>query len=486
MKLLYLWPRMILACVSLALSACTTPYVAKKPDASVAQLPKSPDSFVTVPVTVAISRIQAIADGAIQSDFHADTYNVNIGGGADKGGLSFGYDVRRGPLAVRADSGALRVETSLTYWIDARGRKRLAVILGKEVWSPLIYASCGTKGEPRQTANVRVAFSANPKADWMLDVSNTPVDVAPTSQCCVVLPFCALNATPKVVEAMKNVLNNKIGDFMQQIRASTFFRDGAATAWSAAGSPIAIADSVWLQINPVSATLSPVEILPDRIRATASFASRPMLHVGKAPDPDIKPLPVATIATLPSGGFFLQVPADADFEFISSQLAKAVSQGVIRMENGSNYIEAKKSKLESYGNVATLHVYFEGKVSFWQKFTLDAYLTGKPRLDPITSQLEIPDLEFTAETKDLLVKIADWIKHDTIRDELRKQAAFDLSKQVGQVRTLVSVGMNQTVGPVKFSGSLSDLRLLGVYSIPEERKMRTYLEAVGQLSAEVQ
>lgn len=476
---------LFVAGVVLVLSACTTSYAAKKPDVPLAQLPPPPDSVVTVPISVTMESFQSMADGAIQANVHEAPYNVSVDGGADQGGLSLGYDVQRGPLTARADAGALRIDTSMSYWIDARGKKRIAVILGREVWSPLIYGSCGTNGEARRTANVSVAFSVAPRPDWMLDVSHTPVDVVPISRCCVVLPLCGKDATPTVEAAMENVLNNKVGAFVGQARANTLFRDRAAAAWRAASSPQLVAKSAWLQINPISATLSGLEVLPDQLKMTASFAARPVFKVGTAPVADPRPLPVANVGTPPPGGFFLHVPADLDFDVINARLADVVSQGAIRLQNGPNYIEAKQADLDSYGREATLHVFFEGRVSFYEKFELHAYLTGKPRLDPITHKLDIPDLEFTTETKDLLVKIADWIGHDQIRDALRQRAVFDLAGSVGHLRSMVASGITQDVGPVRLSGTLNDLRFLGVYSVPEERKMRTYLQMVGQLSASV-
>ena len=132
-----------------------------------------------------------------------------------------------------------------------------------------------------------------------------------------------------------------------------------------------------------------------------------------------------------------------------------------------------------YGTKAVVRFEFNGSAKGI------GYLVGTPAFDAVRQRLSFPDLDYTIETRNLLLKIADWFNHEALRDDLRARLILDLSGPVGDARARLQRAMNQRLGAVQANGGVDLLRLLGFYADPNRGSFTTQLEADGNLSLSV-
>ena len=195
------------------------------------------------------------------------------------------------------------------------------------------------------------------------------------------------------------------------------------------------------------------------------------------------PLPDATPATA-GNGFHLAVPVIAQTSVLTSQLRRALKldEGGIRYPaTGKYFVKPDAAELTAYGRQVVVRIHFKGSA----KGTL--YLTGTPTWDGATNTLSVPDLDYTLETRNLLLKIAKWTEGARFRDDLRNRLRHrSRARRLRRARTLAEQALNRRAGIVQLTGSVTALRVAGLYVHPGDSTVRIVTVADGTVRADIQ
>lgn len=200
------------------------------------------------------------------------------------------------------------------------------------------------------------------------------------------------------------------------------------------------------------------------------------------PVADKSPLPAPS--TVPSSNAFsIQLPVEAGYKFASEQIdedLRVTTSGMRYPPTGNPYLTVTGAALYGYGTKAVLRV--DGRVSgiFGKRVTV--YLSGTPSFDSGTNTLSFPNLQFSLESHNLLLKIAAWLDQVNLQQDLRNRLVFDLSKQVGQKKAQLQAALNGSLGPVALAGSVNELTLLGVYSKSDSGQFTALFRTNGTLN----
>jgi hypothetical protein len=124
------------------------------------------------------------------------------------------------------------------------------------------------------------------------------------------------------------------------------------------------------------------------------------------------------------------------------------------------------------------------KVNFSGSFNGAAFFTGKPVYNPESKTLEMHNLDYDLQTKNLLLKGAKWLFAAKIETELKKAASINLSTYFDTAKTALNEYLNKewTKG-IKGAGSVTDLRLLNAEALPQHLMLRT--ACTGNLSIKI-
>ena len=112
------------------------------------------------------------------------------------------------------------------------------------------------------------------------------------------------------------------------------------------------------------------------------------------------------------------------------------------------------------------------------------FLSGKPVYDQENKSIEVEDIDYDLETRNLLLKTGRWLFNNRILSELKKYTSFGLSDYYAKAAVSLNGWLNRewTKG-IRGAGSVSDLKLTAVYALPQHLLIRT--NCAGKLSITV-
>lgn len=424
---------------------------------------------------------QNALNNVVPTESGADPYNININGGADNcgNGVSFGYHATRGPIAVAPSGNSISATAQIDYW--AKGRARSPCIFGH---GPIIDGSCGI-GEPLPgfSLTLKAAFNGVDN-NWNPLVSTSLADIHSTRDCKVTL--VNINVTGHIRDGLANVINNALPSANQQLSAALNLHTRARQMWTYLSNPLKLQQNFWLSVHPRAIGVFPLASDANSINFGLCLTGLPELAFTTAAPPiDTTPLPAPT-AVPASNSFNVEMPVEASYQEVSEQINKVLllsTHGIRYPPTGSNYLTVTGASFYGYGNKAVLRL--DGKISGVFGKDVTVYLVGTPSFNSGSNILSFPDIDFSVESHNLLLKIAVWLEQDKVRDDLRTRLVFDLSKYVNDAKSKLQAALNQNIGSATLVGTVNQLNLLDVYSSPSDGQFKVLFLTDGSFNVTI-
>ncbi|HET7898168.1 MAG TPA: DUF4403 family protein, partial [Flavisolibacter sp.] len=124
------------------------------------------------------------------------------------------------------------------------------------------------------------------------------------------------------------------------------------------------------------------------------------------------------------------------------------------------------------------------KLDFTGSFNGTAFFAGKPTYNAAAQTLEVQDLDYDLQTKNLLLKTAKWLFNKKIESELKKASTISLSAYFETAQKALNTYLNQEWAKgIKGSGSVKDLHLVSAQALPQHLLIKTACS--GNLSIQV-
>jgi hypothetical protein len=245
--------------------------------------------------------------------------------------------------------------------------------------------------------------------------------------------------------------------------------------------PTELRPGLWLALNPEGLGVVPITVAEGELRTGLQVRLRPVVTAGKKPEAQpAKPLPPADIVA-PGDSFRLQIPVEVQEPFVQARLEKALDLDQGGMTMTMSGYTVRVTGADVYGQGAKIAI----KLTFSGDLTGTANLTGTPVYDPGTRMLSFPDLDYTLETSESLLKTANWFAHSEVRDRLRTRFTIDLAQSIDKMTEGLEAVLNRRRGNMQLHGTVQELELLGVYRLPNDDVFTAYLSAKGTITAEV-
>ena len=423
------------------------------------------------------------------------------------GRVEYAFAAEREPFGV-----AVTGETAhLTAVIQYRGRGWYRPKIG-----PTLSASCGT-GRESPRAVVRVASTVRLLPDWRLASRSRVEDVYPLTlgkrDRCRVTMF-HVDVTDRVLGAARTMVEQRLSALDQRV-ATLDIRTPVARWWSLLQRPMRLTDSVWLEIRPTSVSVGDVRGRGASLETTIGLAAFPRIVTGERPDSDTTPLPELSARLAPAGVTVVRGSESNDAARAGTMTARGPADGSLAIGGGpprsagaeAAYATAELLGAETEGMQVLLEATLDydvasailerqlvgkrfaraghevqvagarlagignGRVALEVTFRGDAtgrvYLVGTPRLDATASELTVPDLDIDVASEHVLLRAAEWLKRDELRDELRARARWPVGGAVERGRALLAKGLNRRLAPgVHLSAIVGDAVPLGVRATP--------------------
>jgi hypothetical protein len=384
---------------------------------------------------------------------------------------SIAFTASRSPFRVRVEGTEIVIETVLEY----EGRAWYDPPLGPEV-----SAGCGGGDNPKPRLLLRIVSTPSLTPEWGLR-TRTHADVVrfsdePRDQCQVT--FLKIDVTGKVVDAVREQMTRKLGRFDRHVaRCDT--RGRIEGIWRKMERPIRLTDGVWLLIQPGAAQLASFSGGGDTLIAVVRLEVRPKIVTGVRPEDSTLVTPLPPLRTTADADtvaeLHLVLEGIFSYDAATGLMRKPLVGKVIRMAGRRARIEDVTLRGIGSGRVA-LGVTFSGGVQG------RIFLTGTPRLNLVTRQLTVPDLDFDVGSTDLLTRgISRW-PGGAVRDFLRANAVIPDSAALAGLERLAEHGLNRELAAgVRLEATLNGSRGMTVCATREHLVVRALAEGQARL-----
>ena len=388
------------------------------------------------------------------------------------------YRVERDPFKLALSGSNLSVVTIIRYGL----RVRVNFVAW---WN----ASCGCQGEPwcnrhkdnenasRRTIPIVMNSPIALTPDWQV-ISKFAVDAAPGERCIISPPGVeSRDLTDQAVSVIREPLNASAKDLDRFFVEHGDLRSLAARAWDTLRTPIPIdaVHDLWLQIDPQSASVPTLQSSGTQLDFTVTVAGRPRILESVSPAAVGPDLPPQGTSKVTDQGFHVVMPVSVLFTEFENRVRQElvgkmlpVPGHTLRVSNVSLYPSSEYivAAIDVDGDVA-------GRI----------YAQGTPSYDPNSRELWIDNFDYTQDTRNALMGEYDWVGHSQIRDRIASSLHWGLGTRIDYLTVRLTAALNQTQSNVRLTGTVSDLRFIGVAF--DDAAVRALFVANGALRLDV-
>jgi hypothetical protein len=447
---------------TILLGGCLTqPDTAPPPIAVTPPPPQVQQSVIQVPFQTA--NLQQIAN-LVNDPAVVPTGQNGEGAWGDVGhdGLWDKVSWSRGNFTVTASNNAIDLTTTVQYQVQ------LSHLVG-HAHVPLV--QCG-HGEPEASFSVGVHTTITPNSDWSFTVNPTLIGPTTVTPCHLggIGPL-TYDASGKIAGLVHNLLSGKLDDIKNSINAELQFKDKAATAWQELQTPANLGNDAYFVATLSGVNLAPLSANNNQVSLVGGISGTAQVIIGAAVTPTPTPLPPLQIVNKPTG-FYVELPVTVSYDDIGKQLNQLLSGRQYPFAGNTVTIDA----VSVYGTSDALVLQMD--LTLTGAGGVRIYLTGTPAYDPLRNIVSANNLQYTASTQSMLIKIADWLLHSEFLSIMQSEAHYDISAQVAALRTKATAAINRSLNPhADLAGSVTNITLLGFALSPDAAT--AYLDANG-------
>jgi hypothetical protein len=385
-------------------------------------------------------------------------------------GIGYDYQWIRDPFSFFIEPTGFAIETVVRY------RGEIVTAFGRP-------ARCGESedlesGLIELRVRMRSLLAWSPQ-NWGVE-SKTSVDfVEPITTCDLTLGN--LDATPRIVDAVRRALERIAGQIDSQMTARSNLKPLVTRFWTDLHSPIDLGQgTAWLIVNPSQIYVTPLrfgnQLAPcyfgqtgarsDLLRAAGvvstslGFVAAATVLVGPRPPDHAIPAPPGILpVTTASQCLHVEVEGSKLLKDIESELREALTKPY---QTGDHRFKISDAKLDAQGKRILFEIDLSGDLEG------KIYVTGQISYDDLKQMITIQELDYVLDSGYGLPRIIDRLGHTTILEILRSEARFT----VAPIRTAIWRGLNgllnRKLGDVAaLSGFISDLALRGIVVVSD-------------------
>ena len=289
---------------------------------------------------------------------------------------------------------------------------------------------------------VRSAFlSPVPQPDWTIKpglILDTHVDKV------VLRGPINIDITQFVRGPIQNQLNGKAHDIEAQVAKALNLRQPVERIWEHINSVHKLSDSppTWLRVTPKRVLLTvPLWAGDDRRHSGPGFGNS-CFHPGRAPVRESVPLPnLVTQDSLPDD-FDVSLPVEVPYDVLNRELNKQLSQKPIELPDSALTVSISGASIEPSGDGIILSASFQARRGTGEPVSGKLSIAGKTKFDPANAELRFELRDFTAESKNELLKSADWLGNSQLPSKIQIAAVVSLSGVVDKANQTANEQLN--------------------------------------------
>lgn len=268
-----------------------------------------------------------------------------------------------------------------------------------------------------------------------------------------------------ILNKNKNLLSNEID---KAIKNNLNFRKYIQDLWTSLQNPVKLNEeyNIWLKLNPQEISSTPIISQNGKIKITLGVKSIIETYIGKKPETNLNAgIPDYKMFKTLDNQFKINLFTDISYLSIDTLSKKYLKNQTFKQDKRS--VTIKDVKVYGSDNKMIIGITISGS------FNGTIYLSGKPYYDSITSSIKLIEIDFELETKNALIKTANWLLHKKFTKMIENNMIFPVGNKIEESINLInkeihSYNINKNL---VLNGKISEIKVQNVFLTPESVKI---------------
>jgi len=423
-------------------------------------LPTLPLSEINIRLKADGKTILAKADSLVPKQFTSDVWPNYSQPSCD---FRYKYRFLRSGLTVSCMNNKIGVKLTGNYQISG---SRCICTMNKPV-SPWISGSCGFGSETMRRVNISVSSQLSFLPDYHIHTS-TKAEKLDAIDKCYVSVFSS-DVTQQVLDSIRASLVSFCSTLDETI-AGMNFKTTAQPAIEKSYGKTAIGKYGYLSVNPTVVRVGQLNYIKDTFSISVGTICRPELTSDSNAKTNSYSFP-PLLSTDNKDGISLYLNTAYDYAFISKLLNDTLRNKVFDYKGRTIVIKEVDVK-----NVNNHQVEF--RIDFAGSNKGRIYLRGTPVLDTAKQSITIPDISYSIESGDLILKIARSLFKNKIRKTLEGNSYLDIAALIKSNMPFIDSSLNkQFIAGITSSGKVNQIKLIGLLAKKDVLQAQLYVNA---------
>lgn len=419
-----------------------------------------PDSEINIPIYISLKPVYALAERNVDTVFTSPNYPE---GWIDADcATRYKYHFRRSPLKMSVSG--TTIDLSFTGYYQIVGSSRACV--GSAVISPWTPSCrCGFD-EPERRVTVGFTSTFNLQSNYVLKtkiIRNEPKALDKCEVC-----FWGQDVTSTVLGGLKAELDASKKE-MEDSFGNVNIRPYVQQAWNILSQTYSLPNVGYFNLHPKRLRMENINARNDMLNINIGISASPAITFENS---NSTPTAVPDLAgSKNNNGFNIFLEAALKYDSLSNILNGYLANKRFDLSEGliKKYIIVQHATLSGSENGDMVI-----KLDFTGSFNGTVLFFGKPVYNEATKTVEVNDLDYDLQTKNLLLKTAKWLFSKKISNELKKYTTFSLADYYSAAAKTINSWLNKEWTPgIRGIGYINQLRVMDVHALPEHLLVRS-------------
>ena len=443
--------------------SCKTVKLNSKPSPNVAnEKPQFEESKIFIPLSLNLTEVEKQVDNAVP---RGEIFYENVGCERKQ------YKVRvfrNNPMKVSTQNGKLVFKNNLE--VKASGKYCPGV--WQNDW--LCHCCChggNIDGDANSTVALTIEIDLNIDENYKMS-ADTKVDGEIISGKNIEIKLLGFKISIPIedvvgpirdqLKPVKEQLDKEISKQLNKID----LKSELTKVWNEAHKTIPV-DDFYLHIYPENIFFKDFTSQENNINVGVGVGTKLNLKSSQE-EIEIKPLPKLTIIENSDGYFHINLPIDASFDKISSELNKSFKDK--KYEYGNNWVKIRDVKtygvkINENASGILFDVEIKGKVSLFKRVKGHLYFTAKPALDLDKTLIYLDDFKMNSSTNsEIINKGLEFLVNRFYYDDISKSNIYNYGSDLSNLENQIRADLSEIeIENYKIKLNLEKINLKGIY-----------------------
>lgn len=236
-------------------------------------------------------------------------------------------------------------------------------------------------------------------------------------------------------------------------------------AWNTAQTPYLVSEKyrTWFKLVPQEILMTPLLTANNRVKATIGIRANAETTFGEKPlVPTVLDIPDLKLVKDVPDDFKVGLMAEISHEEASRMLADTMIGQKFSFQNGKFNVEVTSIDVYGANNKVVIKTGLKGSMNGL------IYFKGVPYYEPSTKSLSLKEFDYDLETKNVLLKTANWIFQGKFAKNMQEAFTFPIGSQISDTQRQLQayITNNKVAKGVVLNGKIENITPDKVYLTP--------------------